>query len=776
MSSSDNIMTKGQIALRSVNGVPSNGAYVNDMNLGTSSSQVEILGNEGTIYKKGPRKERILLAVSMALLVGCIVVLVLFLTGVVNPAPLGQSSPVTEKDVCLDPECVRTAANLLNGMDQTIDPCDDFFEYACGAWNRKNIIPEDKSSYNTFGKLRDELQVLLKALLEKPDMPNQPNSVTKTRNLYRSCMNESLIELRGAKPVFDFLETLGGWPVLTSNWSESSFDWIELVAKLRLYNNKLLIDEWVSSDDKNSSVNIIQLDQVDLGMPSRDYFLKGRDEKVEAYENFAVSLAILMGANETVAREEMREMVEFETKLANSTTPPEDRRDNEKLYNRFTIRELYTNITDKIDWLKFLNILFQSVNITLTEDEELVVYAPEYFGKLVDVLHETSNRTIANYLVWRIMMNRVGNLPKRFQSLNQAYSKVLYGTDTDQARWRKCVSYATDNMGMAVGRLFVEEHFNSESKESALAMIANIRDAFNELLMENDWMDTETRKVAREKAAAMEEKIGFPAYILNNTALDDEYTTIDYQADKYFENVLANIRHIAHQNFKKLREPVDKTSWSTYPPVVNAFYSATKNQIMFPAGILQPPFYSKTFPKSLNYGGIGMVIGHEITHGFDDRGRQFDKDGNLVQWWDQTVVDNFKKKTLCIIQQYGNYTVKEVNMNLNGIQTQGENIADNGGLKQAFRAYRKWVAKQGKEESKLPGISLNHNQLFFLNFAQMWCGTDRHQRLFQKVLAGAHSINRFRVIGTLSNSEDFSNAYNCKPGSKMNPVNKCAVW
>ncbi|RWS01467.1 membrane metallo-endopeptidase-like 1, partial [Dinothrombium tinctorium] len=267
-------------------------------------------------------------------------------------------------------------------------------------------------------------------------------------------------------------------------------------------------------------------------------------------------------------------------------------------------------------------------------------------------------------------------------------------------------------------------------------------------------------------AESMGQKIGFPQYILDPNELDSEYEGIEIHPDKYFENVISILQQSALKDQWKLRNPVDKTQWVTSPAVVNAFYTRSKNVISFPAGILQPPLYHPNYPRSLNYGGIGVVIGHEITHGFDDKGRQFDQFGNLKQWWNKESLDKFQIKSECMIRQYNNYVMEDIGMNVNGVNTQGENIADNGGIKQAFRAYLKWESRHGSE-SYLPGVNLTHYQLFFLNYAQIWCGLMRPEAL----------INAIRtVIGTLSNFNEFAKAYNCPVGSRMNPRKKCEVW
>ncbi|XP_063409498.1 neprilysin-4-like [Mytilus trossulus] len=700
-----------------------------------------------------------------------------------NLSSQDKSDKEQEKNakICMTRDCVKAAARILQGMNPSANPCDDFYEYACGNWNKVNIIPDDRSSYNTFAKLLDDLQVIVKGLLERPALSSECEAVKKAKYLYHSCINETLIDERGIDPAYDLLEELGGWPVTEreATWSEENFNLIDLMVKLRFYNNKILVDQWVSADDKNSEVNVIQIDQPDLGMPSREYYLKGLDDPiVQMYHRFAVNVAVMLGANKTAAEMEMRDMVQLEVELANVTVPQDKRRDSELLYNKMNISTLQQTVP-RFDWLRYLQEVFKPVNKTITSAEEVVVYAPTYLSDMVDIVDKASSRTLTNYLIWRIMMYRITNLPAMYRNVQKEYQKTMYGSEQELSRWRDCVSYVNDNIGNAVGRMFVDEYFDEDAKEIALDMIHGIRAAFGELLEEAEWMDDPTRKVAKEKSDAIAEKIGYPSYIVNDTELDDAYKTVTFHPNTYFENVLANLKSVAINNLEILREPVDRTRWSTTPVVVNAFYSSTKNQIMFPAGILQPPFYGKGYPKSLNYGGIGMVIGHEITHGFDDRGRQFDKNGNLQQWWDNDVITRFKHQAQCIIDQYSNFTLKDVDMNLNGLQTQGENIADNGGLKQAYRAYTNWLKTlpEDNHQPRLPGLSeLSDHHLFFLNFAQVWCGTMRPEASVNRIRTGLHSPGRFRVIGTLQNSKEFSEIFSCPNNSYMNPSKKCHIW
>ncbi|KAH3712305.1 hypothetical protein DPMN_071999 [Dreissena polymorpha] len=385
-------------------------------------------------------------------------------------------------------------------------------------------------------------------------------------------------------------------------------------------------------------------------------------------------------------------------------------------------------------------------------------------------------RTIANYMVWRIIQNRARNLNQTFQDIIGEYNKVMYGQNSQEARWKSCMGYTILQLGQAVGSLYVRQAFDEAAKGTALDMIHGIRDAFAQILLEEEWMDESTRKKAKEKSDYMQEWIGYADNILDQENLNDLYSDVEVNSTEYFRNVLGNLHRWGTGDLGLLRLPYNKNGWSDPPTTVNAAYSFLLNNIQFPAGIFQPPFYQKDQPRSMNYGGIGVVIGHEITHGFDDQGSRYDKDGNLRNWWDTSILENFHNKSQCIVDQYGNFQVPDVGLTVNGLNTLGENIADNGGLKQSFRAYRKWVAEVGHEEPLLPGVNFTHNQLFFLNFAQVWCDKEKPEALISLINTDPHSPAQFRVIGTLQNSKDFAETFQCRPGTFMNPAKKCSVW
>ncbi|XP_058993014.1 membrane metallo-endopeptidase-like 1 isoform X3 [Mustela lutreola] len=738
---------------------------------------------------------------------------------IIKRKPRAIQRPKEMGEICTSPGCVIAAARILQNMDPSREPCDDFYQYACGGWLRRHVIPETNSRYSVFDILRDELEVILKGVLENSTTKDRP-AVQKAKMLYRSCMNESVIEKRDSQPLLNILDLMGGWPVAMEKWNDSIGPRWELEQQLALmnaqFNRRVLIDLFIWSDDQNSSRHVIYIDQPTLGMPSREYYFnQGSNRKVrEAYLEFMVSVASMLRAdmnlpeNSYLVREDMVQVLELETQLANATAPQEERHDVTTLYHRMSLEDLQNKFGLKgFNWTLFIQSVLSSVKIKLLPDEEVVVYGIPYLQNLEDIIDVYSARTVQNYLVWRLVLDRISSLSQRFKEARANYRKALYGTTVEEVRWRECVSYVNSNMESAVGSLYVREAFPGDSKEAVRELINKVRAVFVETLDELGWMDETSRKKAQEKAMHIREQIGYPDYILEdkNKHLDDEYSNLNFSEDQYFENGLQNLKAGAQRSLKKLREKVDQNLWIIGAAVVNAFYSPNRNQIVFPAGILQPPFFSKEQPQALNFGGIGMVIGHEITHGFDDNGRNFDKNGNMLDWWSNFSAQHFRKQSECMVRQYGNYSWDLAdNQNVNGFSTLGENIADNGGVRQAYKAYLKWMAEGGKDR-QLPGLELSYAQLFFINYAQVWCGSYRPEFAIQSIKTDVHSPLKYRqvapatrgqtptpsprtqggrlrspvalrVLGSLQNLAAFAEAFHCAQGTHMHPQERCRVW
>ncbi|CAO2590223.1 Membrane metallo-endopeptidase-like 1 [Lemmus lemmus] len=698
--------------------------------------------------------------------------------------------PPQKNEVCVTPGCVMAAARILQNMDNSQEPCDNFYQYACGGWLRHHVIPETNSRYSVFDILRDELEVILKGVLEESSLKDRP-AVEKAKTLYRSCMNESVIEKRDSQPLLEILDMVGGWPVAMDKWTETVGPKWELERQLAMlnsqFNRRVLIDLFIWNDDQNSSRHVIYIDQPTLGMPSREYYFEeGNNHKVrEAYLQFMISVATMLRKDmnlpndNSLVEKEMAQVLALEAHLANATVPQEERHDVTTLYHRMELMELQDRFGLKgFNWTLFIQSVLSSVQINLLPDEEVVVYGIPYLQNLESIIDIYSARTMQNYLIWRLVLDRISSLSQRFKDARVSYRKALYGTTVEEVRWRECVSYVNSNMESAVGSLYIKEAFSKDSKDMVKELIDKVRSVFVDTLDELNWMDEESKRKAQEKAMNIREQIGYPDYILeeSNGHLDEEYSNLIFSEDLYFENGLQNLKASAQRSLKKLREKVDQNLWIIGAAVVNAFYSPNRNQIVFPAGILQPPFFSKDQPQALNFGGIGMVIGHEITHGFDDNGRNFDKNGNMLDWWSNFSAQHFRKQSECMVYQYSNFSWELAgDQNVNGFSTLGENIADNGGVRQAYKAYLQWLSEGGKDQ-QLPGLNLTYAQLFFVNYAQVWCGSYRPEFAIQSIKTDVHSPLKYRVLGSLQNLAAFSEAFHCPRGSPMHPRKRCRIW
>ncbi|NWI21367.1 ECE1 enzyme, partial [Crypturellus soui] len=700
--------------------------------------------------------------------------------------------------VCLSEACVSVTSAILSSLDRAVDPCEDFFGYACGGWIRSNPLPDGHSRWGTFNNLWEHNQAVMKHLLENATANVSSEAERKAQRYYRACMNESKIEELRAAPLAELIRKLGGWNV-TGAWSGGDFN-ATLREVTAHYRTSPFFSVYVSADSKNSNSNVIQVDQSGLGLPSRDYYLnKTENEKVLAgYLDYMVELATFLGGtDEASTRQQMQQILDFETALANITIPQEKHRDEELIYHKMTAGDLKT-LAPAVDWLPFLATVFYPVE--LNESEPVVVYAKEYLEQVSELILATDKSLLHNYMIWNLVRKTSPFLDQRFQDAEEKFMEVMYGTKkTCLPRWKFCISDTDNNLGFALGAMFVKATFAEDSKQVAEEMIAEIKTAFEESLETLQWMDEETRRSAKEKADAIYNMIGYPKFIMDPKELDKVFNDYEAVPDLYFENVMQFYNFSARVTADQLRKPPNRDQWSMTPPTVNAYYSPTKNEIVFPAGILQAPFYTRASPKSLNFGGIGVVVGHELTHAFDDQGqtgtlatvaaeepvggssptapllagREYDKDGNLRPWWKNSSVEAFKRQTECMVEQYGNYSVN--GEAVNGKHTLGENIADNGGLKAAYRAYQNWLKKNGEEET-LPTLGLTNHQLFFVGFAQVWCSVRTPESSHEGLITDPHSPSRYRVVGTVSNSREFAQHFACPPGAPMNPAKKCEVW
>ncbi|NXR07632.1 ECE2 enzyme, partial [Semnornis frantzii] len=750
-------------------------------------------------FRKGPGPLLSRLASRSQLeLVLCAITLALaLLLGIAVVALAIQYRRDPSHSTCLTDACVRVASKILEALDVETDPCQDFYQYSCGGWIKRNPLPNGRSKWSTFNSIWDQNQAIMKHLLENTTFNSSSEAERKTQRYYLSCLKEQRIEELGSQPLMELIDKIGGWNV-TGSWNQTSFmEVLKMVSGT--YRATPFFTVYVGADSKSSNSNVIQVgtlaprgsrnqgghqgdcvaplspqvDQSGLFLPSRDYYLnKTANERVlAAYLDYMVELGTLLGGAPEPTRLQMQQVLDFETQLANITVPQAERRDDEKIYHKMSIAELQ-ELAPAIDWLDYLS--YSLAPLELVDTEPVVVYGDIYLQQVSDLINGTDKSILNNYLIWNLVQKTASSLDQRFETAQEKLLETLYGTRKScTPRWQTCISNTDDTLGFALGSLFVKATFDRDSKAIAEEMISEIRAAFEVSLDQLDWMDEKTRQAAKEKADAIYDMIGFPDFILDNKELDDVYDGYEVSEDSFFQNMLNFYNFSAKVMADQLRKPPNRDQWSMTPQTVNAYYLPTKNGIVFPAGILQAPFYARNHPKALNFGGIGVVMGHELTHAFDDQGREYDKEGNLRPWWQNSSLEAFKNRTACMTEQYGRYTVHHEKVN--GRQTLGENIADNGGLKAAYNAYKSWLQKNG-EEKRLPALGLTNHQLFFVGFAQVWCSVRTPESSHEGLVTDPHSPDKYRVIGTLSNSRDFVEHFGCPLGSPMNPGKHCEVW
>ncbi|XP_014638623.1 PREDICTED: endothelin-converting enzyme 2 isoform X3 [Ceratotherium simum simum] len=612
--------------------------------------------------------ELVLAGVSLlltALLLGCFVAL-----GV-------QYHRDPSHSTCLTEACIRVAGKILESLDRGVNPCEDFYQFSCGGWIRRNPLPDGRSRWNTFNSLWDQNQAILKHLLENTTLNSSSEAERKTQRFYLSCLQVERIEELGAQPLRDLIDKIGGWNV-TGPWDQDNFMEV-LKAVAGTYRATPFFTVYISADSKSSNSNVIQVDQSGLFLPSRDYYLnRTANEKVlTAYLDYMEELGMLLGGRPASTREQMRQVLELETELANITVPQDQRRDEEKIYHKMSIGELQA-LAPLIDWLEFLSFLLSPLE--LGDSEPVVVYGTDYLQQVSELINRTEPSVLNNYLIWNLVQKTTSSLDRRFESAQEKLLETLYGTKKScTPRWQTCISNTDDALGFALGSLFVKATFDRQSKEIAEGMISEIRTSFEDALGQLVWMDEKTRQAAKEKAEAIYDMIGFPDFILEPKELDDVYDGYEVSEDSFFQNMLNLYNFSAKVMADQLRKPPSRD-------------------------------------QALNFGGIGVVMGHELTHAFDDQGREYDKEGNLRPWWQNESLAAFRNHTACMEEQYSQYQVN--GEKLNGRQTLGENIADNGGLKAAYNAYKAWLRKHG-EEQRLPAVGLTNHQLFFVGFAQV---------------------------------------------------------
>jgi putative endopeptidase len=649
------------------------------------------------------------------------------------------------------------AEKVLGDMDQTVDPCSDFYRYACGGWLSRTEIPADKPSWTrSFSVIAEGNRAFLKDLLERAAKDPDAGDADwkKMGAYYGACMDEAGIEaagLTGVQPLLDDIDKL-----------KSSKDLMPLLAKLHQVEVGAFFGAAVEGDFQDPQLTILHMGQDGLGLPDRDYYLKDDEKSKEllaAYRAHIEQMFVLAGSSEADAKKMAGQVLDIEMQLARAHKPKAELRDPTKVYNKIDRAGLDKQI-GAVDWGAWL------AGLGGAGIKDINVESPDTLKATAKIMKSSKPDALRAYLRWHTLHAVSSHLPTAFVDASfDFFGKQVYGQQENEARGKRCVRSTDAALGEIVGKYFIEERFAGDSKDKAVGMIEGIQQAFEQQLPELDWMDETTRQRAIEKKNTLVNMIGYP----------DKWReyAFEVKADNHLANVLASRRFETADAVERVGKPTDPSRWFMSPPTVNAYYHPLYNHMVFPAGILQQPFFDAGYPMAMNFGGIGMVMGHELTHGFDDSGRMFDPKGRMVQWWEDAASEKFNERTACVATQFDGYQVEE-GLNVNGQLTLGENIADLGGLKSAYRAFKAWEKDHPSDAPAIEGLT--DDQLLFVAFAQGWCSVSSPEYLKMMVLSNPHAPPEFRVNGPVTNLPEFHEAFSCEVGKPLHPENTCTVW
>jgi putative endopeptidase len=647
----------------------------------------------------------------------------------------------------------------VSNMDTSVSACANFFQYANGGWLTKNPIPAAYASWGRFNELADKNQQQLRLILEdaaKNTKAAKGSNEQKIGDYYASCMDDAGIETAGLTPIADELKAIDAAKDQASFQAE--------VARLHVRGVRVLFRFGAGQDFKQSTQVIGQLGQGGLSLPDRDYYTKTDEKSTDIKAKYGAHVARmfeLAGDDAAASQAHAKTVLEIETKLAEASMARVMQRNPDNIYHKTTLAQL-KELTPNFGWDAYFK------NIGMRAASDINVAQPDFFKALNGYLTAIPLADWKVYMRWHLLNSTAGALSKKFVDEDFSFKGgVLTGTKEILPRWKRCVG-ATDNaLGEALGQVYVEKHFSAAAKARAVQMVANLIAALRDDLTTLSWMSDTTRQRATAKLEAFTRKIGYPDKWRDYSALKIDRTS-------FVANGSNVQRFETSRGLNKIAKPVDRTEWGMSPPTVNAYYNPTMNEIVFPAGILQPPFYDPEADDAINYGGIGAVIGHEMSHGFDDSGAKFDSEGNLANWWSEADLKSFKERAQCVIDQFSGFEVQP-GLHENGNLVVGESIGDLGGLTIAYAALKK--SMEGKPRpANIDGFS--PEQRFFLGWAQVWAENERPEFERLMVATNPHPVGRFRVIGPLSNMPAFAEAYQCKAGDAMvrPPEKRCQIW
>jgi endothelin-converting enzyme/putative endopeptidase len=674
---------------------------------------------------------------------------------VIVPGAPAQRSPAQKAQ---EPVLPYYPSLDLRSMDRSIDPCVNFYEYSCGGWKKNNSIPADQTSWSVYGKLYQDNLNFLRAILEEAavDSPKRDLVTKEIGDFYAACLDEATVEKRGLAPVqneFDAIARL-----------KSARDLAPLIARLQLAHGQVILFNSGSMQDLDNSEQVIaEIDQGGLGLPDRDYYTKEDAKSKETRARYLEHVARvfeLMGENEAAAKKNAATVMRLESDLAKASMTRVDRRDPYKLKHKMKVEELGA-LAPSFDWKAYFG------EAQYPEFQTLNVDTPDFFKEVNTLLAREPLDDWKTYLRFHVVDSASPYLSSKFVDENfNFYRKYLRGVKEQQPRWKRCVSYTDHNLDDALGQAYVAKVFSPALKESTLDMVRQIENAMAVRIQQLDWMSPQTKEQALLKLHGIRNKIGYPDKWR-------DYSSIKLARDDFAGNVQRAAAFESRRQINKIGKPVDHGEWEIPPPTVDAYYNPQMNDINFPAGVLEPPLYDAKMDDGPNYGDTGGTIGHELTHGFDDEGSQYDAKGNLRNWWTKDDRDKFEARTKCVEDQYGGYTIVD-GIHINSKLTLGEDVADLGGEILAYMAWQEAT----KDKDLKPIDGLTPEQRFFIGFAQWDCSNERPEDLRVRAMTDPHSPPEYRINGVLLNMPEFEKAFGCQPGQPMTKPRErvCKVW
>lgn len=678
----------------------------------------------------------------------------------------------SSKSYCVSEDCVLSAGELIKSVNWSVDPCTDFYEYTCGNWKATHSIPDDKGRIGVFDELSERNQVFFINQLSNLPLDKENKEINEKMSLFfESCMDLSKINdnaLDSLKFVASEIKNNLLRNVLEVN-----------VPQLWKYGANSLISFSVSSDNMNPTKQVLVLSPGGLGFPTKEYYEPNPDVH-EMYKRTIENVLKLVNNSSVFTNDEpvlpepnpdfqkiAIDIFDFESKIANISPSSEEAANVEKTYNVMSLQEIQQKYS-YLNWQSLVNGYLSLGNIYYNESyKNIIVTWPKFFVDLENILKNTSPVTLTYYMKLRMLMSKLDDAGD-YSDLLKEYRLLVNGVKRVQERSKICVSKTEQALGFALSRLFLQKLNFKEVKEKVTVMVDSILNSFAKNLEQVSWMEPNVLQEAKLKIQKMRKKIAYPDFITNAQKLRDYYSKLEVETD-YFKNILSTIDFANQREVMKLTSPTDKELWEMLPHQVNAYYNPSNNEIVFPLGILQAPFFAPDAPDYINYGAIGVVIGHELSHAFDNTGRKFDSNGVMRDWWSSKTSMEFENRAKCFANQYSQFKVPVPNgfKNLNGNLTLGENLADNAGLLQSLNAM--------PSTNKLLPMDLNPEKLFFVSFAHVWCGREKPEYLLQLVNGNPHSPGFARVLGTIQNSKKFQQVFQC-PISRMNPALKCELW